>query len=58
MERFKLSEKQADTITRRLEIKAVNNVFMAVTEAVKVGKVKNIAAYTVTSLHNQFGIDL
>lgn len=58
MQQFKLSEKQADTVTRRLEKTAVNNVLVAVTEAVKAGKVKNIAAYTVTSLHNQFGIDL
>ena len=58
MQNFKLNERQADTVTRRLDEKMVNEVLASVNEAVKVGKVKNIAAYTVTSLHNQFGIDL
>lgn len=58
MEHYKLSEKQADTVVRRLETSTVKGVLDSVNEAVKAGKVKNIGSYTVASLRNQFGIDL
>ena len=58
VERYKLSDKQAEIVVRRLETSAVREVLEAVNEAVKAGKVKNIGAYTVSSLKNQFGIEL
>jgi plasmid replication initiation protein len=58
MEHYKLSEKQANTVVRRLETSAVKGVLDSVNEAVKAGKVKNIGSYTVASLRNQFGIEL
>jgi plasmid replication initiation protein len=58
IDQFKLSEKQADIVVRRLETSAVRAVLEAVNEAVKAGKVKNIGSYTVASLRNQFGIEL
>jgi hypothetical protein len=38
MERFKLSERQAGTVSKRLEKDVVNYVLMAVTYAVKAGQ--------------------
>jgi len=58
IDQFKLSEKQADIVVRRLETSAVRAVLEAVNEAVKAGKVKNIGSYTVASLRNQFGLEL
>lgn len=58
MEKYQLNEKQANTVIRRLDQKMVNDILLAIDAAQKAGKVKNIAAYTVTSLNNKFGIDI
>jgi len=57
-EKYKLNEKQATTVVRRIEPKLLREVLDAVDAANKAGKVKNIAAYTAISIVNKFGIEL
>lgn len=58
MEHYGLSDKQANTVLRRFDPKMVKEVLDAVDAAVKAKRVKSIAAYTVMSLHNKFGVDI
>jgi plasmid replication initiation protein len=58
VEKYKLSDKQANTVVRRLEVMAVKDLLDEVNKANDAGKVKNIGAYTVAAIKNQFGIEL
>lgn len=58
VEKYGLNENQAKTVVRRFDKAMVNDVLAAVDIAKKAGKVKSIAAYTVTSLTNKFGVPL
>lgn len=53
-ERFKLTEKQAETAVNRLNHKMLENLL----EEVKKAKPDNIGAYTVRAIYNEFGITL
>lgn len=58
IDNFKLTEQQANTVVRRLEPSVVNKVLQAVVEAHKKNPLKNIGAYTVSAIKNEFGIEL
>jgi plasmid replication initiation protein len=59
MDTYGLSEKQAQTVVRRLDKKMVKDVLAEVDKAKKEGKIKaSIGGYTVTALVNKFGVQL
>lgn len=59
MDKYGLSEKQANTVVTRLNKKMVSDVLAAVDKAKSDNKIKkNLTAYTVTALVNQFGIEI